>query len=369
MSDTANVIIVGGGVVGCAIAAELAQKYQDVFLLERNSHFGGETSSRNSGVIHAGIYYKNDSLKSKLCIEGNRLTYELCEKLNVPHKRCGKVIVATEHSELEALDELLANAEFCGVEELEMLGKAELKKIEPNINGIYAIYSPNTGILDSVEYVKALACLAKERGAQMLTESDVIGVEKQENKLLNVRTMRGALETRVLINSAGLDADLVALLAGSKNYRILPCRGEYYEFAPAKSHLVNALVYPVPVKTGAGLGVHLTKTIGGTVLVGPNAKYLERKNDYEKDWESIERICVSASKLLPSITLDDLKPAYAGIRPKLVALGDKRFADFIIERDTVCKNIINLVGIESPGFTAAAAIAKHVAKMVNEDLV
>ncbi len=364
----ANVIIVGGGVVGCAIAAELAPHVSDVFLLEALPRVGMVTSSRNSGVIHSGIYYAPGSLKARCCVEGNRLTYEFCAAHGAPHKRTGKFVVATTEVEEQQLPELLARGRENGVAGLELVTAATLHKHEPHVAGRAALRVPSTGLLVSEELVKAYAATAQRQGAHLATDARLEAVEPGRDFVRVRAGQAGELETRVLVNAAGLDADAVAALFGFTRYKIHPCRGEYWEVAPAKAHLVNALVYPTPDPTGISLGVHLTKTLWGTLLLGPNARHVQDKNDYERDLELRESFCARAQKLLPQLRPEDLRPAFSGLRAKLTPPGKRGAEDFVVTRDPTYPRVIHLIGIDSPGLTSAPALAKHVARLVSETL-
>ncbi len=366
--EQARAVIVGGGVVGCAIAAELAARTSDVFVLEQMPRVGMMTSTRNSGVIHSGIYYPTDSLKARHCVEGNQLTYEFCAAHEVPHKRTGKVVVATTREEEEELHALREQGRRNGVGGLEMISPAQLKAREPHIAGGTALWVPSAGKVESEQLVKAFAALAESRGAYIATEAKLQTVESRANSVRAVATNVGEIEARVLVNAAGLFADEVAAMFGNHSYQIYPCRGEYWEVVPAKAHLVNGLVYPAPDPTGLSLGVHLTKTLWGTLLVGPNARYVEDKNDYEHDLEPCESFCARAQKLLPQLQPDDLRPGYSGLRAKLAPPGHEGIVDFVVTRDPSYPHVIHLVGIESPGLTAAPSLARAVAALVMETL-
>lgn len=365
--EQARVVIVGGGVVGCAIAAEISKHTEDVFVLEQAPRVGMGASSRNSGVIHSGIYYRAGSLKARHCVAGNRLTYEFCAARNVPHRKTGKFVVATTPEEEAQLDELLVRGRENGVAGLELVTAAALRKHEPHVRGLSALRVPPTGIVESEELTKAYARVAAAQGAHIVTNAKLVGAEPGRTSV-RIRTTVGELETRVLVNSAGLFADEVAALVGNRNYRIHPVRGEYWEVVPAKAHLVYCLVYPAPEPTGMSLGVHFTRTLSGKVLVGPNARYIAEKDDYERDLEPVETFCARARRLIPDLAPEDLRQAYSGIRAKLVPPGEKGPADFVVTRDAVYPYVIHLVGIESPGLTAAASLARHVAALAAESL-
>jgi glycerol-3-phosphate dehydrogenase len=363
--ETANVIIIGGGVVGTAIAAEVSRHYDDVFLLEALPRLGLGTSTRNSGVIHAGIYYKPGSLKAFHCVRGVPMLYEFCAAHNVPHQRIGKLIVADSDDQLPVLQELKQRGDQNGVEGLEIVDRNFIQRIEPNVVSPIAIYSPNTGIVEAEELIKSLARIAKSNGAHILTDTRVIGVEIK-NGLSMIRTQREEVAARIVVNSAGLYADEVARMLGFDKHTIYPCRGEYAELPPSRSRLVNSLVYPLPLPTGHGLGVHFTKTTAGVLLLGPNARYVKSKEDYENGRAELATFYESAVKMVPSLRLEDLRPSYTGLRPRLLPEHEHSFADFVIERDPQWPFVIHCIGIESPGLTSCLSIGAGVSKLVRE---
>ena len=365
--DRAKIVIVGGGVVGCAIARAVAERWSDVFLLEEMPKLGMGASSRNSGVIHSGLYYTAGSLKARHCVRGNRLTYEFCAAHGVPHRNTGKLVVATSPEEAAELAALIERGRANDVEGLRLVDRAAIRAREPHVEGYQAIEVPSTGIVASEDLVKAYARVATERGANIVTRARVERLEPR-NDGVRVTSAAGEIETQCLINSAGLFADEVAAMLGSPlaAHRIYPVRGEYCELVRTKSDMVRGLVYPLPHREGLSLGVHLTKTLWGTALLGPTARYVQDKNDYERDREPLEEFARRARHLLPEIEAADLVPAYSGIRAKLVAPGEKGPADFIITRDPQFPCVVQLIGIESPGLTSAPAIAEHVGNLVAE---
>ncbi len=373
--DQANIVIIGGGVIGCAIARALSKTYSDVFVLEALPKLGMLTSTRNSGVIHSGIYYTQGSLKAKLCVRGNVLTYEFCKAHGVPFRNCGKIVVAPSQDS-HGLETLKKNGEANGVEGLRIIDRAAFRKREPHIEGHAALEVPSTGILSSEDLVKAFARVATDQGAYIVTNAKV---EKLEPTAAGVRVESsvGEIEARCLINSAGLYADEIAAMLGSKMaaHKIYPVRGEYCELIRARQDWVRGLVYPMPHPKGLSLGLHLTKTLHHTVLLGPTARYVDDKSNYEKNRDSVEMFVEGARALLPEVTKEDLILAYSGIRPKLTAPGtakgghdSKSAPDFIIQRDPDFASVIQLVGMESPGLTSAGAIAEYVSGMANEIL-
>lgn len=371
--DQANVLIVGGGVVGCAIARAVSSQWQDVFVVEQNPKLGMATSSRNSGVIHSGIYYPKNSLKARHCIEGNRLTYEFCKKHGVPFRHTGKLVVAANTREEADLTALKKKGEDNGVEGLRIMGPDEIRKREPHIVGAAAIEVPSTGIVSSEELVHAYARVAAAQGANFVTRAKVISLEPS-NGAIRVGLRIGdeedsqdeTIEARCVVNAAGLYSDEVAALLGNRSWKIYPVRGEYCEVRGPRASLINDLVYPLPHKDGLSLGVHFTKTLWGTFLLGPTATYVEGKDNYEKNRLPIADFAQSAKTLLPEIDESDLQLGYSGLRPKLVPPNDQGIADFVITRDPNVPQAIQLVGIESPGLTAAPSIAEHVSKLVSE---
>jgi glycerol-3-phosphate dehydrogenase len=375
--DRVNVVILGAGVVGCAIARAVSARWSDVFVLEALPKIGMATSTRNSGVIHSGIYYPPGSLKAKLCVRGNQLTYEFCAAHGVPHRNCGKLVVAASAEEASELTALMRNGCANGVEGLRLIERDEIRDREPHVAATHALLVPSTGIVSAEDLVKAYGRIATDRGANIVTNAKVDRVEPLRDGV-RVHSAAGEIEARCLINSAGLFADEIAALLGSKmaTHKIYPVRGEYCELVRARQNWVNGLVYPVPHHLRLTLGVHLVKTVWGNVLLGPTAHYVDDKNDYERNREPVEDFAEAAKVLLPGLTLADLVPSYTGIRPKLApppgaaggSASAKAMTDFIIQRDPEFPQVVQLIGIESPGLTSAPAIAELVEEMVGEIL-
>jgi glycerol-3-phosphate dehydrogenase len=385
--DAVNIFIIGGGVIGCAIAAELSKQWQDVFVVERFPRVGMATSTRNSGVIHSGIYYSPGSLKARHCLQGNSLTFAFCEEHHVPHRRTGKLVIAAEACEEAALEALYKRGQENGVEGLRLIGSAEIREREPHIAGATALDVPSTGIVSAEELVRTYARVAVERGAHIVTRAQVVSLEpaatilrvgirvgddlstpkKTSNTQPGVHAQE-TIEAHCVINAAGLYADDVAALIGNNSWKIYPVRGEYCEVRGPRRSLINGLVYPLPHADGLSLGMHFTKTIWDTVLIGPTARYVTDKDDYERDRFTVADFAEGARKLVPEITDDDLQLAYSGLRPKLLPPDQHGMADFVIEYDGRVPQMIHLVGMESPGLTAAPSVARQVAGMVGEIL-
>jgi glycerol-3-phosphate dehydrogenase len=370
--DKANVVIIGGGVVGCAIARALSKSWKDVFVLEALPRIGMGASSRNSGVIHSGLYYPPGSLKARHCVRGNQLTYEFCAAHKVPYRKTGKLVVASTPEEVGELDSLMKNGQANGVEGMKIVDRAGIREREPHIEGFQAIEVPSTGIVGSEELVKTYARIASEQGADIVMHASVEHL-KPTREGMRVYSTAGEIETKCLVNSGGLFSDDIARMLESSMaaHRIYPVRGDYCELVSSRRDWIRGLVYPLPHPEGMSLGVHLTKTVWGTVLLGPTARYVDDKYNYERDREPVEEFARGAKLLLPELEASDLVPAFSGIRAKLTAPGDRRgkgVADFIIERDPQFPCVVHLMGIESPGLTSAPSIAEHVRDLVVEIL-
>ncbi|MGZ3442987.1 MAG: NAD(P)/FAD-dependent oxidoreductase [Polyangia bacterium] len=365
-----DVAIVGGGVIGLACARALAARGRSVLLLERHPRYGEETSSRNSGVVHAGIYYAKGSLKAELCVRGSRSLYQWCEERDVPFAQVGKYIVAVEAAEEPALADIAARAHANGAVEVEPCGRAALQAAEPQVRAVAALWSPRTGIVDAAALMRSLyaACadgvdfafrrrvvaVARDaRGAWSLTARDPSGVEE-------------SVSAAQVVNAAGLDADELAALAGidvdARGYRQRFVKGSYFRLRASKASLVRHLVYPVPPRDQAGLGVHVTLELDGSVRLGPDVEPIARVQDYRVDADRAGAFAAAASRYLPGISAEDLAPDQAGIRPKL-RTADGSVPDFVICEESAAglPGWVNLVGIESPGLTCCLEIATRVA--------
>ena len=363
----AEITIIGAGVIGLAISEKISQHYRDVFVLEKHLTFGQETSSRNSEVIHAGIYYAKDSLKAKLCVEGNRLLYNFCDRYEIPYNNCGKLIVATDQEEVERLEGIRNTAAMNGVF-LKICGTEDIAEMEPEIFALRALYSASTGVVDSYRLMKQLETNTINNGGQIAYGSEVTSIIKiKEGYEITIPDADGKMytfTTHVVINSAGLASDQISGMAGIKDesLKIVFCKGEYFRINPPKNKLVNRLVYPVPNKNMEGIGIHVTIDMGGGVKLGPDATYLDSNiYDYRVTPSKQEAFFRSAKKFLPFLEFDDIAPEMAGIRPKIQKRGEPQ-KDFYIkeESDRGFPGFINLIGMESPGLTSCMAIAKYV---------
>ena len=361
-----DALIIGGGVTGLATACAIAARGRTVAVLERHPRAGMETSTHNSGVIHAGIYYPAGSLKARLCVDGAARMYRFCEVHGVPHERCGKLIVAASDREVAGLEKLRQTGAGNGVEGLEIVDGAFVRAREPHVQAVAALWSPNTGRLDASSLVLALRQVAEDADAMFVPGSAATHAERIDGGF-RVRTSHEDVEARLVVNAAGLYADDVSAMFGGEPFRIYPCRGEYAALRPSRRGFVNGLVYPMPHASGHGLGVHLTRTEDGTILLGPTIKYQERKDDYEDNRLAVEDFLEPARLLLPEITLDDLRLAGTGIRAKLHP-PEESFADFLVRADRNVPGLVHAAGIDSPGLTACLAVGETVADIVDAQL-
>ena len=367
-----DVLIIGGGIIGLACAAESTKHGYSTILIERHESFGQEASSRNSEVIHSGVYYVPGSLKARLCLAGNRTTYAECERLGVWYRRCGKLIVAITPDEEQELENIYRRGIENGVEGLEILTADQVKKLEPYIDCFSAIYVPSTGIVDSHELMKAYLQEAKLKGANIVFGVRFSEVVSAHNgftlRFVDTTGESVEMEARSVINAAGLFADKVARSFGididNAGYRIYPNRGHYYRVSSAKSKLVSRLVYPVPSPKLVGLGIHITIDKAGQCKLGPDAEYMDgsipEQRWYAFDDTRREKFYRAGSRYFPSLELEDLSPDQVGIRPKLQGPNDP-IKDFVIAEESArgLPGLVNLLGIESPGLTCASEIAKE----------
>lgn len=371
-----QICIIGGGVVGLNIALELAcgRASDEIYLLEKEKFLGHHTSTRNSEVIHAGFAYPPESLKAKLCVEGNTLTYELLDKLHVQYKKCGKWIIACGENEDKALIKAEENAKACRVSKFRSFNVSEFYKAEPSAQNVTSVaFSANSGIMDAAGYIRALeVALSSHKNVNIIYPCKVTGIDTVSSQ---IETDRGPIKYDIIINSAGLWADeIFGMTCRNQDfqmcdlYQIIPFKGEYYTWRKGK---VKTMIYPVPSRfidqknadatLVSSMGIHTHRNIAGELLVGPSQVKLtpDKKSDYTIATPP-EDFAEALSKFIKDIDPKDLEPAYAGNRPKLYK-GGNPIGDFQIFKDG---NIIHLLGMESPALTAAPAIARHVAKMI-----
>ena len=366
MSTDCECIVIGAGVVGLAIAAELAAAGRDVLVLERESAFGTMTSARNSEVIHAGIYYTAGSLKARLCVAGRKALYRYCEEHHVSHARCGKLIVATTEAQVAQLASIQNKALANGVDDIRQLSAAEAIALEPQLNCLAALHSPSTGIVDSHGLMLSLLGDAEAGGAMLATHSPVIGIQRDTGNGCFRVEVGGenalSLTSRYLINAAGHGAcELAAWLSEATGPSVTPvlAKGNYFRLA-GKAPFTR-LIYPVPEP--GGLGVHITIDLGGQARFGPDVEPIEEE-DYVVDPRRSASFYAAVRQYWPNLQDDVLADDYPGIRPKIRVDGEL-YPDFLIhsEQQHGMPGLVNLFGIESPGLTASLAIAREVRQL------
>ncbi len=370
MADT-GLTVVGAGVVGLAVAARLAPRFPGLVVLERRERPGSETSSRNSEVVHAGIHYPAGSLKARLCVRGNRRVYALAEAHGIPHRRTGKLVVAATNDELPVLEGLLERGRANGAD-LRMLTADEVRALEPNVSCVAALFSPGTGIVSAHGLVELFLHQAIAAGAIVQRRAELVAVERVRNGYrLSARTgeeTESFVSERV-VNAAGLESDSVAALAGidveAAAYRLHYCKGRYFRAASSLEGIVSRLVYPAP--GSIGLGIHVVLGLDGRLRFGPDAEYSwSRELDYSVDSSLRRAFGEAVRRILPGVSDEHLEPDTAGIRPKLQGPGDG-FRDFVVaeESERGLPGFVNLIGIDSPGLTAAPALAEELETMLS----
>ena len=399
MSDY-KIVVIGGGIVGLAAALEITKRFPQfrLLLLEKEGRVARHQSGHNSGVIHSGIYYKPGSLKARLCVAGASAMVEFCSEHGIPHRICGKVVVATGRDELQPLEELHRRGQANGVTGLRLVGPAELHDIEPHASGLGALVVPTTGVTDYAVVCEKYAELIAARGGTILTSAEVTGIKRAGNEIL-VQTGRGAFSASYLINCAGLFSDRISRMAGDEpEIRIIPFRGEYYELTPARESLVRTLIYPVPDPRFPFLGVHFTRRVGGKVDAGPNAVLALKREGYgradvnlrdfvstvsfagfwkmaAKHWRSgfgeLHRSISKAAfvrslqRLLPEICEQDLAPGGSGVRAQAVKRDGSLMDDFQFMSS---ENMLHVLNVPSPAATASLKIGEVIAENAGRNL-
>jgi L-2-hydroxyglutarate oxidase LhgO len=360
--DRLDAVVVGAGVVGLAVARALALAGREVVVLEAAEGIGTETSSRNSEVIHAGIYYPPGSLKARFCLAGKHALYRYCEEHGIPHRRCGKLLVATDSKQIAKLHAIKAQADANGVTDLRFLSGAEARALEPELRCVAAYLSPSTGVVNSHAVMLALQGDAESAGAMVAFRTPLERARVRENGIMLETGGAEPMQVlaRTVINAAGLHAQRVAAsIQGLPPAHVPPtyyAKGNYYSLV-GRSPFAR-LVYPMPNE--AGLGVHITIDLGGQARFGPDVEWIERI-DYDVDPRRADGFYAAIREYWPGLRDGQLAPGYAGIRPKVVGPLE-RAADFVVSgpREHGVPGLVNLFGIESPGLTAALAIAEHV---------
>jgi glycerol-3-phosphate dehydrogenase len=358
-----DVLVIGGGVVGSAIARELTRYQLKIGVLEKNLDVCYETSGRNSGVVHGGFAYDPGTLKAALCVEGNQGMDQLAKDLGFSFKRCGKVLVGKTPEDLETLKRTIKQGEVNGATKLRLINKEELHEIVPTAVGEFAMFSENSGIVDPFNYTIALAENAAENGAQYFLDHEVTCIERKDG-LYHVTTKHGVFISRWVINSAGLGCGKISDMLGITGYRVIGSKGDYIILDRRTGELLPMPIYPVPSNTY--MGIHVTNTTDGNVIIGPNAEMVDNFEYYGVPQENMDYLAESASEIWPYIKKSDYIRNYSGILPKWVDENGV-IQDFKIEiRPEIAPNAVNLVGIESPGLTAAVPIGRMVVRMIQE---
>jgi len=393
-----DVTIVGGGIVGLATARELLRRRPDtrVLVLEKESAVAQHQTGHNSGVIHAGIYYKPGSLKAKLCVTGAAEMMAYCEEHGIPYKRCGKMIVATEEAELPRLASLVERGIANGVEGIRLIESDELKELEPHCRGIKALWSPNTGIVDYGEVARSYAKEIIAAGGEVRVDNKVVAIERRSGRSL-VTTIAGTYESTSVITCAGLYSDKVAGLTGSsRSPRIIPFRGDYYVLKAERRHLVRSNIYPVPDPAFPFLGVHFTPRMNGDIWLGPNAVLAFSREGYRftnvrprelaailtdtgflkfgrKNWRtgidemardlSKKRFLSSLQRYVPELTIDDIVAGPSGVRAQALSASGEMVDDFVIDKG---EGVLHVRNAPSPAATSSLQIGKFIADALAE---
>ncbi|OGQ13347.1 MAG: hypothetical protein A3B70_00070 [Deltaproteobacteria bacterium RIFCSPHIGHO2_02_FULL_40_11] len=350
-----RIVIIGAGIIGCALAHELKTTSNEVYVLEKNPSFGQGVTSRNSGVIHSGLYYRPGSLKATLCIEGQKRLYHWCAEKKIAHRKTGKFILAQDDQESH-LENLYQNAISSGVlkKNLHFLSSSELKQKSSYLRASQALHVLESGIVDPHHFCQSLYTTSLSKGCEFSFHVTVQEILKKES--YEIQTLRGMMEADIVINAAGLYADEISNCAGITKYKIYPYRGDYFNLnSPVP---LPALVYPVVKKGGSGLGVHVTSDLQNNFRLGPDAERIQSKEDFQDRPEKKDVFFQAAKKMLPWIKPDMISYDSCGIRPKLKGPDDTEEKDFVISEDS--PGFVNLIGIESPGLTSALAISKYV---------
>ncbi|MFP3927773.1 MAG: NAD(P)/FAD-dependent oxidoreductase [Desulfobacteraceae bacterium] len=364
--DRYDVLIIGAGVVGSAIARELSRYRLKIAVLEKELDVSMGTSSRNSGVLHSGIHYRPGSLRARLNVRGNRMMKDLCSELKVKIQYLGKLTLAHDETDLETLYRLKEQGEANGVPGLEILTPEEMQKKQPGVEGIAALWSPTTGIICPYGLTIALAENALANGVSFFLGREVTGISRDQGGF-QVKTAGGEdFEAGVLVNAAGLFSDRICRMVGVDDYRIYPCRGEYLILDKRFKGSLSVLVYPAPRKGGAGLGIHLTNTVDGNILIGPSNEYVDDPEDVACTPDILALLKQEGRGLLPGISGADVIRSFSGLRAKQAPPEVGGFKDFVVERRKDVPGLINLVGIESPGLTSSPAIALMVRDLISE---
>ena len=366
MGKTYDVVVIGSGVVGSAIARELSRYQLEVAVLEKELDLCSETSGRNSGVLHAGFNNRPGTLMAKYCVEGCLGFDQPAKELDIPFKRTGKLVVGFNEEDLHKLKELKAQGDANGVPGLDIIEKDQIKSLAPHIDGNFALFSPPTGILNPFIYTIALAENAHQNGVEFYLGHEVTGIQRSEG-FYHIKTSKREFDAKWIINAAGLFADRIAAMTGLGDYSIYPCRGEYFILDQKAGKYLEMPAYPVPNLKEGGLGIHITPTIDGNILIGPSTEYIDEKDNYASTQKIMDLLIKDGGKIFPYLKKEFFIRNFTGIRPKLVGPNEGGYADFVIEKPKEIPNTIHLIGIESPGLTSALPLARKVIEALGED--
>ncbi len=360
MSEQVDVVVIGAGVVGLAIARQFALGGREVLVLERHDAIGTETSARNSEVIHAGLYYPTGSLRARLCVRGKHLLYDYLRERRLPHQNCGKVLVAVDEGQKVELEKFRKQSEINGAGDLRPLSTADVKALEPEVRAVAGLFSPTTGIIDSHPYILSLQGDLEGAGGMVVLNTPVRRLQPTDAGI-TVHCDELSLGARLVINSAGLSAPDVAAMC-SEAPKAFYARGRYYTYSGRSPF--RHLVYPMPEP--GGLGVHVTLDLVGQTRFGPDVAWIDTV-DYTFDDSAREDFAAAICKYFPGLDVARLQPGYTGVRPKITGPGEPA-ADFRIDgpKRHGVRGLVNLLGIESPGLTSSLAIAEYVAALVSE---
>ncbi|HDQ16139.1 MAG TPA: FAD/NAD(P)-binding oxidoreductase [Bacteroidetes bacterium] len=356
-----HVAIIGGGIIGSTIAWELSKYELNTIVFEKGSDVASGTSKANSGVIHSGINSKPNSLKAKFCVEGNKLCKKLSEQLGFPIRFTGKYVVAKNNEEIKELKKLEQVGKQNGVLNLEI--QTEIN--EPNVPCEAALWVPTAGVVSPYQMTIAFAENAAINNVKFLLETKVTGLKKQNQSFL-IKTNKRDFKSNIIINATGLNSKEIVSMLEKPDFKIYPCRGEYLVLDKNYNDLITSMIYPIPPKELGVLGVHITPTIEGNILLGPSAEYIDDPEDKITTKKMMKQLLTEAKELIPSIPDKSVISAYSGIRCKLTPAGQGGWADYRIEESKKTPGLINLLGIESPGLTAAPAIAKYATEFVSK---
>lgn len=352
--------------IGSAIAWELSKYKLDICVFEKGIDVASETSKANSGVVHSGINSPPGSLKARFCVEGNKMLQPLANKLGFPLKWIGKYVIAKNEDEVQELYRLKKIGIKNLVPNLEIQDGKDVQKKEPNLTCLKALWVPTAGVLLPYKFTIALAENAAINDVMFFLDTEVIDVQKKDNFL--IKTNKGEFQSKVLINAAGLNCRKIVSMLERPDFNVYPCRGEYLVLDKSYNNLINSMIYPVPPKKLGVLGVHITPTIEGNILLGPSAEFIHDPEEKITTTKMMRNLISESKEIIPAIPEKAVIAAYSGIRCKLAQPDDGGWADYKIEESNQIQGLINLLGIESPGLTAAPAIAKEIVKNISKNI-